>query len=91
LPYLYWIPVLHKTPYKQKFQKCSIKHQSILLAKISTAVKERLQMHCATVYARMWILKNSKELLESLKSPIFFVKFTVSKPMIYNTLYDHTS
>jgi hypothetical protein len=40
-----------------------------------TAMKERFQVYCATVYARsgvnqMWILKNSKELLESLKSPI---------------------
>jgi hypothetical protein len=40
-------------------------------------VKERLHMYCATVYARsgvnqMWILKNSKELLENLKSPLFF-------------------
>jgi hypothetical protein len=39
-----------------------------------TAVKERLQMYCATVYARsginqIWILRNSTELLESLKSP----------------------
>jgi hypothetical protein len=34
-------------------------------------------MYCVTVYARsgvnqMWILKNSKKLLENLKSPIFF-------------------
>jgi hypothetical protein len=55
--------------------------------KILTAVKERLQMYCATVYARsgvnqMWILKNSKELLESLKSQFFSLKFTASKPMI---------
>jgi hypothetical protein len=80
LPYLYWIPKLHKTPYKQRFiagsKKCSTKPLSILLTKILIAVKERLHMYCATVYARsgvneMWILKNSKELLENLKSPIF--------------------
>jgi hypothetical protein len=68
-------------PYKQRYiagsKKCSTKPLSILLTKILTAVKERLQMYCATVYARsganqMWILKNSKELLESLNSPIFF-------------------
>jgi hypothetical protein len=38
--------------------------------KMFTAVKEKFQMYCATVYARsgvnqMWSLKNSKELLES--------------------------
>jgi hypothetical protein len=40
-------------------------------------------MYCTTVYARsgvnqMWILTNSKELLESLISP-FFLKFTAPK------------
>jgi hypothetical protein len=57
-------------------KKYSSKSLSILLTKILTAVKERLQMYCVTVYARsgvnqMWILKNSQELLESLKSLIF--------------------
>jgi hypothetical protein len=51
---------------------CFTKPLSILLTKILIAVKKRLQMFCATVYARsgvnqMWILKISKELLESLK------------------------
>jgi hypothetical protein len=44
-------------------------------------------MYCATVHARsgvnqMQIHKNSEELLDSLKSPIFFLKFTASQPMI---------
>jgi hypothetical protein len=44
-------------------------------------------MYCATVYARsgvnqMWILKNSKELLESLKSPIKTYDFTT----LYTTI-----
>jgi hypothetical protein len=80
LPDLYWIPKRHKTPYKQRFiagsNNFTTKPQSMLLTKILTAVKERLQVYCATVYARsgvnqMWILKNPKELLESLKSPFF--------------------
>jgi hypothetical protein len=66
-------------------KKCSTKPLSILLTKILTAVKERLHMYCATVYAKsrvnqMWILKNSKELLENLKSPFFLLKSTASKP-----------
>jgi hypothetical protein len=52
--YLYWIFKLHKTPYKQRYiagsKKCSIKPLSILLTKISTAVKVRLSKfvlsHC---------------------------------------------
>jgi hypothetical protein len=66
LPYLYWIPKLHIISYKQRYiagSKNVLQNLSILLTKILTAVKERLQMYCATVYARsgvnqMWILKN---------------------------------
>jgi hypothetical protein len=63
--------------------KCSTRPLSILLTKLLTTVKARPQMYCTTVYARigvnqMWILKNSKELLESLKSnfppPIYRIK-----------------
>ena len=68
LPKLYWIPKLHKNPYR-----CSTKPLSQILTRILTAVKEGLQKYCDTAYARsgvnqMWILKNSKELLENLKA-----------------------
>jgi hypothetical protein len=48
-------------------------------------------MYCATVYARsgvnqMWILKNSKELLESLKPPIFSQIYNI-KTYEFTTLY----
>ena len=80
LPYLYWIPKLHKNPYKQRYiagsSKCSTKPLSLLLTKLLTAIKEALQRYCSTTYSRsgvnqMWILKNSKELLENLKSQDF--------------------
>ena len=49
---------------------------SILLTKLLTHIKQGLQKYCGTAYSRrgvnqMWILKNSKELLEHLKSPNF--------------------
>ena len=52
--------------------KCSTKPLSQILTRILTAVKEGLQKYSDTAYARigvnqMWILKNSKELLENLK------------------------
>ena len=81
LPYLYWIPKLHKNPYKQRYiagsSNCSTKELSITLTKILSAVKEGLQKYCYTVYSRsginhMWILKNSKELLENFKSRSFY-------------------
>ena len=77
LPKLYWIPKLHKNPYKQRniagSDKCSTKPLSQILTRILTAVKERFQKYCDTAYARsgvnqMWILKNSTELLEDLKA-----------------------
>jgi hypothetical protein len=80
LPYLYWIPTLHKNPYKHRYiagsNKCSTKPLSLLLTNILTAEKEKLQTYCATIYARsginqMWILKNSKELLANLKTQNF--------------------
>jgi hypothetical protein len=64
---------------------------SVFPTKIVTAVKEMVQMYCATVYARswvnqMWILKKSKELLESLKSP-FFSQIYIIKPYDSTILY----
>ena len=71
LPYIYWIPKMHKNPYKHRFiagsSKCSTKPLSILLTKLLTHIKQGLQKYCKTAYSRsginqMWILKNSKEL-----------------------------
>jgi hypothetical protein len=54
LPYLYWIPKLHKTPYKESniagSSICSTKELSIQLTKILSAVKEGQQQYCETVY-----------------------------------------
>ena len=95
LPYIYWIPKMHKTPYKQRFiagsSRCSTKPLSILLTKILTHIKQGLQKYCATAYSRsginqMWILKNSKELLEHLKSPDF-KSITSIKSFDFSTLY----
>jgi hypothetical protein len=59
---------------------------SLLLTKLLTAIKESLQRYCSTAYSRsgvnqMWILKNSKELLENL-SLIVFLQLTASKRMV---------
>ena len=71
---------MHKNPYKHRFiagsSKCSTKSLSILLTKLLTHIKQGLQKYCETAYSRswinqMWVLKNSKELLEHLKSPTF--------------------
>ena len=57
LPYLYWIPKLHKTPYKERYiagsSTCSTKELSIHLTKILSAVKEGQQKYCETLYTTL--------------------------------------
>ena len=95
LPYLYWIPKLHKTPYKERYiagsSTCSTKELSIHLTKILSTVKEGQQKYCETVYSRsginhMWILKNSKDLLDNLKSRSFSQVSSI-KTFDFSTLY----
>ena len=95
LPYIYWIPKIHKNPYKHWFiagsSKCSTKPLSlILLTKLLTHIKQGLQKYCETAYSRsgvnqMWILKNSKELLDHLKS-LNFNLITNIKSFDFSTL-----
>ena len=95
LPYIYWIPKMHKNPYKHRFiagsSKCSTKPLSILLTKLLTHIKQGLLKYCETAYSRtgvnqMWILKNSKELLEHLQSPNLN-HITSIKSFDFSTLY----
>ena len=55
LHHLYWIPKLHKTPYKERYiagsSTCSTKELSIHLTKIMSAVKEGQQKYCESVYS----------------------------------------
>jgi len=68
LPSLYWIPKLHKCPYKQRYiagsAKCITKALPKLLPYIGSAIKTGLQNFCSTSYSRsgvnqMWILTES--------------------------------
>ena len=55
LPSLYWIPKLHKDPYKHRFiagsAKCSTKPLSKLLTTILTTVKDGLKKYCDVIYS----------------------------------------
>ena len=75
LPYLYWTPKLHKSPYKHRFiagsSKCTTKDLSCLLTKVLSTIKDGLVRYYNTKTSRngvndMWILKNSTSLLSSL-------------------------
>ena len=65
LPYLYWIPKLHKTPYKDTGRYIAGSSTCLFTwhVKILSAVKEGQQKYCETVYSRsginhMWITWN---------------------------------
>ena len=56
LPTLYWLPKLHKRPYKSRFiansSACTATELSILLTSCLTAIKNHVIKYCATVYER---------------------------------------
>jgi hypothetical protein len=73
VPPLYLIHKLNKCPYNQRYIGGSTKPLSKLLTSILSAVKTGLQSYCDISYSRggvnqMWILQNSKELLEYIQS-----------------------
>ena len=56
LPYIYWIPKLHKNPYKQRYiagsSNCTTKPLSQKLTKILSTIKDHVQKCCDTAYSR---------------------------------------
>ena len=93
---LYWIPKFHKYPYKQRYIVGSAKCTTIPLSKLKTyiftAVKEGPQSYNDTCYSRsgiksiMWILKNTKDLLETLNSRLL-LEYNSIKTYDFSTLY----
>ena len=82
LPTLYWLPKLHKRPYKSRFiansSSCTATELSILLTSCLTAIKNHVIKYCKTVYERngkklFWSIKNLGEILNKLKSKGFLV------------------
>ena len=74
---LYWLPKLHKRPYKLRFiassSACSTTELSIHLTSCLTAIKNHVIKYCTTAYERngkklFWSIKNSGEILNKLKS-----------------------
>ena len=76
LPTMYWLPKLHKRPYKARFiansSSCTTTELSKLLTSCLTAVKNHVIRYCEKVYERsgknlFWSIKNSAEVLNKLK------------------------
>ena len=92
---MYWIPRLHKDQHKHRFiassAKCSTKPLSKLLTTILTTVKDGVNKYCDKIYSRsginqMWILKNSKELLDNFNSNSLST-INSNKTFDFSTLY----
>ena len=73
---MYWLPKLHKRPYKAMFiansSSCTTTELSKLLTSCLTAIKAKVIKYCKTVYERsgknmFWPIKNSGKVLSKLK------------------------
>ena len=72
LPTIYWLPKLHKRPYKSRFNanssSCTTTELSILLTSCLTAIKNNVIKYCTIVYER-----NCKILIWSIKRQVNFL------------------
>ena len=94
LPTMYWLPKLHKKPYKARFiansSSCTTTELSKLLTSCLTAVKNHVIRYCEKVYERLgknlfWSIKNFGEVLNKLKSRGF--RATSLSTYDFSTLY----
>ena len=97
LPTLYWLPKLHKRPYKSRFiansSACATTELSTLLTSCLTGIKIHVIKYCTTVYERngkilFWSIKNSGEILNKLFSRGFLASglSTYDISTLYTTL-----
>ena len=100
LPTLYWLPKLHKRPYKARFidnsSSCTTTVLSKLLTSCLTAVKKHWIRYYDTVYERdginyFWSIKNSYDVLNKFKSKNFQASklSTYDFSTLYTTLPHH--
>ena len=76
MPQLYWIPKLHKTPYKARFiagsYSCTTTKLSKLITDCLKLVKYHCTAYCKTILGRtgvnsMWIINNALDVLRTLQ------------------------
>ena len=93
-PTMYWLPKLHKRPYKARFiansSSCTTTELSKLLTSCLTAIKSHVIRYCETVYETsnknwFWSIKNSGEVLSKLKCRGF--RATSLSTYDFSTLY----
>ena len=97
LPTLYWLPKLHKRPYKSRFfanaSACTTTELSILLTFRLTAIKNHVIKYCTTDYERngskcILVYLNAGKILNKLKSRSFLPSCVSTYD--FSTLYSTT-
>ena len=92
IPKLFWIPKLHKTPFKSRFiagaSKCSSKQLSILVNEALKVIREQFQKYCISIQNNtgvnmFWSIKSSKEFLDRIDN----IKASCIKVFDFSTLY----
>ena len=83
LPRIYWIPKLHKTPYKARFIAGSSSCTTTKLSKLITECLKLVKCHC-TAYCKpilertgvnnMWIINNSLNVIHTLEDKQLAIK-----------------
>ena len=95
LPTIYWLPKLHKQPYKARFiansSSCTITELSKLLTFRFTTIKRHAIKYFGKVYERsgknlFWPIKNSCEVLNKLKSLGFVLSVCLHTIFLHNIL-----
>ena len=93
LPQMYWIPKLHKKPYKARFiagsSSCTTTRLSKLITSCLKLVKSHCISYCKIIYDRngvnaMWIINSSLDVIQISSYICNYVGF-------FNTLYQHTT
>ena len=91
---MYWIPKLHKTPYKARFiansSVCTTTHMSKLLTSCLTKIKDHYISYCDKTYDNsgincFWSIKNSGEVLRKFENKHF--KASTISTYDFSTLY----
>ena len=94
VPTLYWLPKLHKKPYKARFiansSSCTTTDLSKMLTSCLKAVTQHVINYCEKVYERsckylFWSMRNSGEILDKLKARDF--NATSLSTYDFSTLY----
>lgn len=91
---MYWIPKLHKNPYKSRFisasSKCSLTNISKVLSLALTTMKEFIIRYCDKIFENsginhFWSVKNSLDVLDKLRA--FENTFQSVDSYDFSTLY----